>query len=112
MGVLPKDLFEFVIDRDAGEVSDAEKDQIDRGTFVVAELVALEFFADDGFDAEFLAEFARKSLFGGFTWINFAAGEFPLESVPVVALALTDEDFSGMSDDARHDGNWFCHCSP
>ncbi len=110
--MLPNDLFEFVIDRDAGEVGNAEEDQIHRGTFVVAELVALELCADDGFDAEFFAEFAGESFFGGFARINLAAGEFPLEPVPVVAFALTDEDFSGMSDDARHYGNYFCHRSP
>lgn len=110
--MLPNDLFEFVIDRDAGEVGDAEEDQIDRGTLVVAELVTLEFCADSGLNPEFFSKLPGESCLGGFAWINLAAGEFPLKAMPVVAFALTDEDFSGMSDDARHYGNHFCHCSP
>ena len=112
VGVLPEDLLEFVIDGDASELGDAVEDQIDGGTLAVAELIALEFCSDDGFDAELFAEFAGQGFFWSFAGIDFTAGEFPLEAVPIVAPALTNQHFSGMSDDACHHGYNFCHCFP
>ena len=77
VGVLPENLLKFVVYRDAGEVGDVEEDQIHRGTLIVAELIALELCSDDGFDAEFFAEFAGQ----GFFW-SFAEGRFSRREIP------------------------------
>jgi hypothetical protein len=47
-----------------------------------------DHFPDNGFDAEFLAQFADEALLKGFTWLALAAGKFPQAAKVVLRAAL------------------------
>lgn len=106
---LPENLFELIIDRDAGELRDAVEDQFHRRALVVLELVALEQTTNNRLDAQFLAKLAGQRLLRFFTGFDFAAGKLPFETMPIVAFALANQDFSTMCEHAGNHGNHFRH---
>ncbi len=105
----PENLFELIIDGYAGELGDVVEDEFDRRALVVLELIALKDFADVGLNAEFFAEFAGKGYLRGFARFDFATWELPFEAMPIVTLALADQDFASVCDDAGYDANSFRH---
>ena len=57
-----------------------------RGLFVARDLLA-----DDGLDAEFFAQLASESLFGGLAGLDLAAGKLPLQRMAVAGHALANQ---------------------
>jgi len=107
--MFPEDLLEGYGAGLALEGLDAVEEQGERDASGEAVLVAGAFWADDGLDAEFFAQFAAEGLLGGLTRLDFAAGEFPLEAVAVVGHALPDEDFALALEDACDDDGCASH---
>ena len=63
-----------------------------------------KFLADRGCDAQFFEKFARQRLGGRFAGFDFAAGEFPLQRVGVVAPPLANQNFRITDDQCRNNG--------
>jgi nitrogen fixation NifU-like protein len=63
-------------------------------------LVAGDFAADVGKNAELFLELAGEGLAGRLAGLDFTAGELPLEAMAVLGLALPDQEFAIAAKDA------------
>jgi hypothetical protein len=86
---------------------DGEELDLDGAAVAVGVPDGRDVGADDGCNAEFLAEFAGQSLFGAFAGLDLAAGELPLERHGLIGAALADEDLAirafAAEDERRND---------
>jgi hypothetical protein len=55
-------------------------------------------FVNFYFDAQFLAQFAGKTLFEGFIRLAFAAGKFPKTTLMRLGVALGEKEFAVAKD--------------
>ena len=66
-----------------------------------------EQFADLHFDAQFLAQLARKTFFEGFGPLAFAAGKFPQAAQVGIGMTLGDKQLSIAKDQSGADFDGF-----
>src|ERR1035437_10163684 len=91
---LPAQVVKDQVLRLAGELADAEEDQLD-GVFPgIGEVIARHHFARCATDAQLLLQLARQRLFGSLTRLHFAAGELPLQGMRLLRHALPDKDLA------------------
>lgn len=83
---------------------DAVEDEVEGRSGAVLVVVSGDLFADDGLDAEFFFEFPLKGLAGGLSGFDFAAGELPLQRMPIVLAALTDQDETLLFNESSNNG--------
>jgi len=109
MRLRPENLFKLIIYRHAAELRHAVKNQLNRWTLVVAELIPLQDLPHYRFNPQLFPQLPRQGLFRLLARFNFATGKFPLAAMPVVALTLANQDSSAVGNDTGHNGNCFRH---
>ena len=86
----------------AGEVTDTEEDELDRGFAGIGEWIAGDQFAGRVPDAQLLLELAGERLFEALAGFDLPAGELPFEGMRLVGRALSDQDFAVLLENRRH----------
>ena len=102
----PADLLELEIGGLAAILSHPVEDEQNRGAHGVLIGVAEDLLSDGSFQRQFFFEFAgqrRARILPGF---HFAAGELPLQGVPIVGLSLADQEQPVPFDDASDHLDW------
>ncbi len=94
LSIFPLDLLERAGLRLACVVHNLEEDQEDRRALQDPVFVPDNFGADLRLYAKFFLKLAGQRFHGSFAALDFSSGKLPLERVPVVALALADEQFA------------------
>src|ERR1035438_9297013 len=99
---LPTQMVKDQVPRLAGEVADAEEDQLD-GVFPgIGVEIAGHHFAGSARDAQFLLQLARQGLFGALARLHLAAGELPFQWMRLERSALPHKDFAVVLENRRH----------
>src|ERR1017187_1448770 len=99
---LPAPIVKDQVLRLAGEVADAEKDQLNRVFPGISEAIAGHHFAGRARDAQLLLQLASQRLFGALARLHFAAGELPFQGVRLERSALAHQDFAVVLENRRH----------
>src|ERR1035437_8180243 len=99
---LPAQVVENKVLRLAGELEDAEDDQLDRVFAGIGEVIAGHHLARRPRDAQLLLQLARQRLFGALARLHLAAGELPLQGMRLLGHALPNQDLAIALENRRH----------
>src|ERR1039458_9370041 len=99
---LPLQMVKDQVLRLAGEVADAEEDQLDGIFSGIRVAIAGDHLAGSARDAQLLLQLACQGLFGALARLHLAAGELPFQRMRLEGSALSDQDFAVALENRRH----------
>src|ERR1017187_4142180 len=99
---LPAQIVKDQVSSLAGELADAEEDQLD-GVFPgIGEVIAHHYLAGRAGNAQLLLQLASQRLFRALARFHLAAGELPFQRMRLPRQALPDQDLAIALENPRH----------
>src|SRR5262245_26745421 len=112
----PADLLEGVIIQRTTEIDYVIEHEFDRVLARIVMACTIGFWADVGFDAEFLPQFTPQAALIGLSRFHFAAGKLPLQRKGGITPTLADQEPPTLLNETSHYPNRGCGlrhpCSP
>src|SRR5664280_1633281 len=99
---LPAQVVKDQVLRLAGELANAEEDQLDLVFPGIGETIAGHELTGGAANAEFLLQFARQRLFRALARLHLAARELPLQRMRLLRHALSHQDLVPALENRRH----------